>query len=74
MASKQEGRGKGLSGRCGYTGPVVQEYLRAIVHNVTWRAWWIRMRICTNSGAVYSRSSFDELILIFVSLMMAKQG
>ena len=43
-------------------GPVVREYLKSIVRNVIQRAWWVLMRLCTNSGAVYMRSSFDDVV------------
>jgi len=52
MTSKQEGGGDVYPGRCGHTGPVVREYLKATVRNVTQRAWWVRMGLCTDSGVV----------------------
>jgi len=65
MTSKQEGRGGEGFIPVGVDtlGPVVREYLKSIVRNVTQRAWWFRMRLCTNSGAVYMRSSFDDVVL-----------
>ena len=40
-------------------------YLKATVRNVTQRAWWVLMRLCTNSGAVYWRSSFDDVVCLY---------
>jgi len=55
MTSKKEGGGDVYPGRCGHTGPGFTRvlYLKATVRNVTQRAWWVRMRLCTNSGSVY---------------------
>jgi len=44
-------------------GPVVREYLKAIFRNDNQRAWWVRMRLCTTSGAGYLRSIFDDVCL-----------
>ena len=66
MTSKEEGKwGSVYLGKCGHTGPVVREYLKVTVRNVTQRAWWVRMRLCTNSGAVYSRSSYDDVVCLY---------
>ena len=46
-------------------GPVVREYLKTIVRNVTQRAWWVRVRLCTNSDAIYSRSCFDAVVCLY---------
>jgi len=66
MTLKQEGWGKGfIPLGVDALGLVVRGYLKAIARNVTQRAWWVRIGLCTNSGAVYSRSSFDDVVCLY---------
>jgi len=53
------GGGRVYSGTCGHTGPVVREYLKATVRNVTQRAWWVCVGLCTDSGAVLFALNFN---------------
>jgi len=65
VTSKQEGKGKGLSRWVWIHWAGCTRVPEGIVRNATQRAWWVRMRLCTNSGVVYSLSSFDDVVCLY---------